>query len=167
MFFAVDHHAVQSIIIEDSVVDTFRCRTLVIDLFISVRTAGNRCVKPDVPIRFCLNDTSILRRRAAVFAFDSVVFSKGAAPHKIVLRSVIAIGEHAEPFLTDGRAVFIDLDGIRNRFWTAAVMVKIDKSPDIAVLKQRVGRKIIHSGIKAHVCDCKGGHMFFQFMESG
>lgn len=69
VFLCMDHHAVQAIIIEDPVVDPFRCRALVIDFFVGVRAAGDFRIKPDIPFRPGLNDTAIFGRSTAVPAF--------------------------------------------------------------------------------------------------
>lgn len=41
MIFAVYHHAVQPVIIQDAVVDPLGCRTLAVDSLISLCAAGN------------------------------------------------------------------------------------------------------------------------------
>lgn len=48
--FSVNHEAMQTIIIENPVVDTFRSSSLVIDFFISIRTTRHICIKTNIPI---------------------------------------------------------------------------------------------------------------------
>lgn len=99
MFFCMDHHAVQTVVIQDAVVDPFRGGALVINFLISVRAAGDIGIKPDVPFGPGLNDSPISGICAAVFAFGAVVFPIGAAPHEVTAGFVITIGLHAEVFL--------------------------------------------------------------------
>ena len=40
MLFCMDHHPVQPVIVQDAVVDPLGCRTLAVDSFISLCTAG-------------------------------------------------------------------------------------------------------------------------------
>ena len=91
---------VQTVIIEDAVVDTFRGGALVIDLLISICAAGDIGVKPDIPFGPGLDDPAIFGIRAAVFTFGTVIFPIRAAPHEVTAGSVIAIWFHAQFFLT-------------------------------------------------------------------
>ena len=99
MLFCMDHHPVQPVIVQDAVVDPFRCGTLVINLLISVCAAGDFCIKPDIPFRSGFNDSPIFGIRTAVPVFGAVVFPIGASPHEIAAGTVITIGLHAEFFL--------------------------------------------------------------------
>ena len=166
MLFCVDEHAVQAIAVEDTVIDTLRGSPLVIDLLISICAAWDFRIKPDVPFRPGLNDPPIFGSRAAVSAFGAVFFSVRAAPHEVTGGSVITIGLHAQLFLTQGSAVFVDRDGIRDRFWAAAFIVQVDKGPYPPALKKAVGGIIVHCGVQADVFNGNSRHMFFQFMES-
>ena len=49
MLFRMYEHAVQAVIIEDAVVDTFRGGALLIDIHIGICATGDIGVKPDVP----------------------------------------------------------------------------------------------------------------------
>ncbi len=55
----MDEHAVQPVIIQDTVVDTFCGSALVIDFLISVRDTWDFGVKPDVPFGSGLDDPSV------------------------------------------------------------------------------------------------------------
>lgn len=110
----MNHEAMQAVIIEDPVVDAFRSGSLVIDLFISFRATRHICIKTDIPIRSCFYNTAIFNGGTAVFAFANMLFSKGTPPHKIALCFIIAIWNHAPSFLTDGCAIFSNLDCVRN-----------------------------------------------------
>lgn len=63
MLLCVYEHAVQSVIIEDAVVDTFRGGALFINFFISVRAAEDISVKADIPIGPGLDDPPIFGSR--------------------------------------------------------------------------------------------------------
>ena len=166
MFFCVDEHAVQAIVVEDTVIDTLRGSPLVIDLLIGICATGDFRIKPDVPFKPDHNDPHIFGRRAAVSVFGAVFFSVRAAPHEVASGSVITIGLHVQLFLTQGRAVFVDCDGIRDCFGAAAFIVQVDKGPYPSALKKAVGGIIVHCGAQADVFNGKSRHMFFQFMES-
>ena len=99
MFLCVYEHAVQAVIIEDAVIDTFRGGALVINLLISICAAGDIGVKPDIPFGPGLDDSPIFGIRAAVFAFGTVIFPIGAAPHEVTAGLLITIGFHAQIFL--------------------------------------------------------------------
>lgn len=59
MPFRMDFQPVQAIIIEDPVIDAFRCGTLVINLFIGIRATGDIRVKADIPFRPGFYDPAI------------------------------------------------------------------------------------------------------------
>lgn len=99
MLLCVYEHAVQAVIIEDAVVNTFRSSALFIDLLISICAAGDIGVKPDIPFGPCLDDPPISGIRAAVSASGAVLLPIGAAPHEVTAGFVIAIGLHAQVFL--------------------------------------------------------------------
>ena len=100
MFLRVYEHTVQAVIIEDAVVDAFRGGTLFIDILISICAAGDIRVEPDIPFGPGLDDSPVFGIRAAVFAFGTVIFPIGTAPHEVTAGIVIAIGLHAQIFLT-------------------------------------------------------------------
>ena len=100
MFLCMYEHAMQTVTIEDAVIDTFRGGALVINLLISICAAGDIGVKPDIPFGPGLDDPAIFGIRAAVFTFGTVFFPIGAAPHEVTAGFVIAIGFHAQVFLT-------------------------------------------------------------------
>ena len=80
MFLCMYEHAVQAVIIEDAVVNTFRGGALLIDLLISICATGNIGVKPDIPIGPGLDDPPIFGIRAGVFTFGTMFFPIGV-PH--------------------------------------------------------------------------------------
>ncbi len=94
MFLRMDEHALQAVIVQDAVIDAFRGGALVINLLISVRATWDFGVKPDVPFELGLDDPPISGIRAAVFAFGTVVFAIGAAPHEVSAGFVITVWGH-------------------------------------------------------------------------
>lgn len=166
MFSGMDEHAVQPVIVEDTVIDTFRGGALVIDLFISVRATRDFGVKPDVPFGVGLDDHPVPGICAAVFAFGAVVFAIRAAPDEVPTGFVITVWSHAQFFLTERSSVFVNGDGVRDGFRPPAFIIQVDKSPDLFSFQQTVSRVIIHGGVQAHVFNGNSRHMFFQFMES-
>ena len=166
MLFCMDHHAVQAIIIQDPVVDPLRCRPLVINPFISFCPAWDLCVQADIPFRPGLDDPAVFRRSTAVFTFCTMVFPERAPPHEVAAGLVIAVWDHAFLLLTDGGSVPVNGYGIRNRLRSPALIVQVDKRPDVPAFQETVSRVIVHGGVEADIFDGKSGHMFFQFMES-
>ena len=65
MLLCVYEHAVQAVIIEDAVINTFRGGALVINLLISIWATGDIGVKPNVPFGPGLDDP-------AIFGIESV-----------------------------------------------------------------------------------------------
>ena len=100
MLLCVYEHAVQAVIIEDAVVDTFRGGALIINLLISICAAGDVGVKPDIPFGPGLDDSPIFGIGAGVFTFGTVIFPIGAAPHEVTAGFVITVRLHAQFFLT-------------------------------------------------------------------
>ena len=166
VLFCMDHHAVQAIIVQDSVVDSFRCRTLAVNLFIGFCPARDICVQTDIPFKPGLDDPAIFGRSTAVFTCYAMFFPKRTPPHKVATGFVIAIGDHALPLLADRSPVLVNGYGIRNRLGPPAFIVQVDKGPDVPAFQEAVSRVIVHDGVEAQILDRKGGHMFFQFMES-
>ncbi len=100
MLLCVYEHTVQSVIIEDAVVDTFRGGALIINLLISICAAGDVGVKPDIPFGPGFDDSPIFGIGAGVFTFGTVIFPIGAAPHEVTAGFVITVRLHAQFFLT-------------------------------------------------------------------
>ena len=100
MLLCVYEHVVQAVIIEDTVVNTFRGSALLIDFLIGICATGDISVEPDIPFGPGLDDPPIFGIRAAVPAFGAVFFPIGAAPHEVTAGAVITIGLHAQLFLT-------------------------------------------------------------------
>ena len=100
MLLCVYEHTVQSVIIEDAVVDAFRGGALIINLLISICAAGDVGVKPDIPFGPGLDDSPIFGIGAGVFTFGTVIFPIGAAPHEVTAGFVITVRLHAQFFLT-------------------------------------------------------------------
>ena len=99
MLLCVYEHAVQAVIIEDAVVNTFRGGALLIDLLIGICATGDTGVKPDIPVGPSLDDSPIFGIRAGVFTFGTMFFPVGAAPHEVTAGFVITIRLHAQLFL--------------------------------------------------------------------
>lgn len=57
--FSVNHEAMQTIIIENPVVNAFRRSSLVIDFFISWRATWHIRIKTNIPIGSCFYDSTI------------------------------------------------------------------------------------------------------------
>lgn len=137
MLLCVYEHAVQAVIIEDAVVDTLRGGALFIDFLISIRAVRDVSVKPDIPLRPCLDDPSVSGTRAVVLAFGTVFLPIGTAPHEVTAGLVITIGLHAQFFLAQWGSVFVNSDGIRDCLWLAAFVVEVDECPYLPFFRRR------------------------------
>lgn len=100
MLLSVYEHAVQAVIVEDTVVDTFRGGALLIDVLIDICAPGDIGVEPDISFGPGLDNSPIFGIRTAVLTFGTVLFPIRAAPHEITGGFVITIGLHAKVFLT-------------------------------------------------------------------
>jgi len=96
MLLCVYEHTVKVVIIEDTVVDTFRGGALLIDISISICTTGHIAVKADILFGSGLDVPPIFGIHAVVFAYGTVSFSIWATAHEITAGTVITIGLHAE-----------------------------------------------------------------------
>lgn len=77
MLFCMDHKAVQAIIIQDPVVDPFRCRTLVINLFIGFCSTWDIGVQTDIPFGSGLDDLAYLEEVQLFLHLPQWSFPKG------------------------------------------------------------------------------------------
>ncbi len=166
VFFRMDHHAVQAIIVEDPGVDPFRCGTLAVDFFIGVRAARDIGVQVHVPFEPGLDDPAVFRRSTAVFTFGTMVFSKRTPPHEVAAGLVIAVGGHVQFFLAEGRPILVNGYRVRDYLGPPAFIVEVDKCPDLPVFQEAVSGVVVHGGVEAYVLGRECGHMLFQFMES-
>lgn len=137
-------HALQAIVIENAIVDTFCSGALFVDLLISICATGNIGVKTDIPFGPSLDDPAISGVHAAVFAFGTVPFPIGAAPHEITAGTVVTIGLHAQFFLAQRCAILVNGDGIRNCFWPSAFVVQVNKCMYPSAFKDTVGGVVVH-----------------------
>lgn len=149
MLLRVYKHAVQTIIIQDTVIDTFCCGTLLIYIFIGLCTSRDIRIEPDVPLGSGLNDASIFGRGAAAFTFGLMVFSIRTAPHlasNVPFGAVIiSVWDHKEPSSADRSAVFINADVVMDRFGMSAFAVEVDQGTYIPNFEETVSGKIVHS----------------------
>ena len=74
MLLRVYEHAVQAVIIKDTVVDAFRGGALFIDLPVGICATGDIGVKPDIPVGPGLDDPSIFGIRAGVLHLEQCSF---------------------------------------------------------------------------------------------
>lgn len=59
MFFCMDTHGMQLVVIQYPIIDSFGCSPVIIDLFPFSGSPWNWCVKADVPVSFCMNGSAI------------------------------------------------------------------------------------------------------------
>ena len=59
MFFCMDAHGMQPVVIQYPVIDPFRCSPVIIDFFPFSGSAWNWCIKADVPVGFRMDGSAI------------------------------------------------------------------------------------------------------------
>ncbi len=162
----MDHHAVQPIIIQDTVIDPFRSGALVVNLLICNCTTWNCCIKADIPVRFCLYNPSIGRRRALVVTVVHFSHDERAAPHELSAGFVITVWNHAVSFAADRSAIFINGNGIGDRLRMPGFGIQVNEGAYTVLFEQPVGWIVVHGRIKAHVPGMEAGKMLLKLMES-
>ena len=60
-FYSMEHHVVKPVIVKDTIIDPFGTGTLSVYLFVLLSAPSYRCIEPDVPFRFCIDNTAICR----------------------------------------------------------------------------------------------------------
>jgi len=153
----VNNHGMQSIIVQDTVIDPLGTGAVPVDLPIKGGSAGNRRVQPDIPVWFGVDDPAIRRVRAGTGAGIASTDSDGAAPFRSAAGPAIAPEYHAAAGLTDRGAVGIDLQLCRQGSRTSAILVEVNKRPDLIMEKKLISRVIVMSGIKTEVTDRNAG----------
>ena len=72
-WFSMEYHPVETIIIQDAVVDELRSGTLVIDFFIFFRAAWDFCIRADAPFGFRFYDAAIFGLGTVTAAFIGIL----------------------------------------------------------------------------------------------
>lgn len=165
MLFSVDFQQMQTVVIQDSVIDTFGSCALLIDLFIGIRSVGHICVNADVPFEFSFYDSPVSRRRTVLPAFGCMLFPVRTAPHQAASGFVKTIRDHSFAGGTDRRPIFIDGNVIVDRFGMSASIIKVNKCPYVSFPEQSVSRQVVHGGVETYILYGKGRHVLFQLME--
>ena len=153
----MNNQGMKSIIVKNTVIDTLGTGAVPVDLPIESSSAGNWRVQPDIPVGFGVDDPAIRRVRAGTGAGVASADSDGAAPFRSVSGPAIAPEYHAAAGLTDRGAVGIDLQLCRQGSRTSAILVEVNKRPDLIMEKKLISRVIVMSGIKTEVTDRNAG----------
>ena len=135
----MNNHGMQSIIVQNTVIDPFGTSAVPVDLPIESGSTGDWRVQPDIPVWFGVDDPAIRRVRAGTGA------------------GVASAEYHAAAGLTDRGAVGIDLQLCRQGSRTSAILVEVNKRPDLIMEKKLISRVIVMSGIKTEVTDRNAG----------
>lgn len=88
-----------------------------------------------------------------MFTFIRMIFSIRAAPHEVPFAFFLSIWEHGKPGIAQRGTVFVNADGIMDRFRASAFAVEVNKGAYATCLEETVSGHVIHSGIKAHIFD--------------
>ncbi len=151
----MDAHIMEMVVIEHPVVHSFARSTVVINLLILIGSAWNRRVKPDIPVRFGVDAAAIRRGRTFVLAGTDSDFAagKGTSPFAGMLLFTISPVDHAQAGHTQGSAVTINGDGVRNGVRPSPVTVEVNKRPDLPFLAEPIGGIVVMGGVQADIPD--------------
>ena len=147
----------QSIIVQNTVIDPLGTGAVLVDLPIESSSAGNWRVQPDIPVGFGVDDPAIRRVRAGTGAGIASADSNRAAPFRSVAAPAIAPEYHAAAGLTDRSAIGVDFLFFLKGSRTSAVLVEVNQRPDLIMEKKLISRVIVMSGIKTEVTDRNAG----------
>ena len=107
MFFCMNPHGVQSVIIQNAVIDSLCTGTVFVDFLPLFGASWGRCIKAEVPVGLHMYSPAI--RRFGTNARAGVNFSHdvGATVLGAVLTFVIAPADHPVSGLADGSTILI------------------------------------------------------------
>lgn len=151
--FAADLHIVQVIVVENPVIDSFGRGSGLVYFLPFFRPAWNGREETDIPIRFCVDDSSIFGRGAGLFkgARFYGATSGGATPFETGTAFTKAVINH----LLHARAEWNPVFCKRNRWWECLwmppVRVKVNKWDNSPCLTQFIGWIIVICGIQTKV----------------
>ena len=97
-FSGVDAHAMQMVIIQYPVINPFAGSTVVVDSLIFLRPSGDRGIKPNIPVWFCVDTAAIGRWGTFLFTRAGTHFAtgKGTAPFAGMFLFTVAPVDHTE-----------------------------------------------------------------------
>ena len=163
-FLGMDPHAVQMIIVKYPVIYPFTGSTVVVNLLIFLGASGHRGIEPDIPVGFCVDAAAIGGWGAFLFAMAGIGLAagKGTAPFAGMLLFTIAPVDHAQACHTQGSAVFVNGDRIRDRRGPAAIFIEVNKRADLPLLAEPVGGIVVMGRVQTEVTD---GDVWVQGLE--
>lgn len=165
MLFRVDYHGVKPVMVQNPIIDPFRAGAVIIGAFPFFCAPGYRSIQPDVPFVLCMNGSAIRRIRAGTGAGRNLSQGVRAAPLNGMFGTVVTPADHAVPLLTDGSAVLVNADRIRNGRRSAPAGIQVNKGRDAPLLKELISWIIIIGRIKADTANGNIWCMFTQLME--
>lgn len=153
--FGMDAHVVQMVVVKNPVIDPFAGSPVVVNLLICLSASGHRGIEPDVPVRLCVDTSSIGRRRTFLLAGAGFGFpaGKGTAPFAGMLLFTIAPVDHTQACHAKGSAVTVNGNRIRDGRRPAAVFIEVDEVSDLPLLAEPIGRIVVMGGVQADVPD--------------
>ncbi len=154
-FSGVDAHIMKMVIIEYPVIDPFAGSAVIINLFIFLRAAWNRRIKPDVPFRFGVDASAVSRGRAFRLAGAGIFFAtgKGAAPFTGMFLPAVSPVGHTETGHAQRGAVSVNGDGAGDGIRASPVIIEVDKGAYLPVLAQPVSSIVVMGGVQADIPD--------------
>lgn len=148
-------HIMQVVIIKNPIIYPFTCSTVIVYILIFIRTSGNRSIEPDVPVRFCVNTTTIRRCRAFLFAGTGRRFAAGkrAAPFAGMFLFTVPPVDHAEPGHAQWCSISVNGYGVRDGTRAPPVRVEVNKRADVPFLTKLIGGIVVMCRVQAEVPD--------------
>ena len=155
MLFGVYPHGMKSVIIQNTVVDSFCAGTVFVDFLPLFGSPWDRCVEAEVPVGLHMYGSSIGRLGADAWAGINLSHDVGAAVLGAMLASVIAPADHSVSGLADGSAVLVGGDPVRYGLRPPAGCVQVDKGQDAPFVQELICRVVVVGGIQTKRFDGK------------
>ena len=155
MLFGVYPHGMQSVIIQNAVVDSFCAGTVFVDFFPLFGSPWNRCIKAGVPVGLHMYSPSVRRFGTNARAGVNPSHDVGAAVLGAMLAFVIAPADHPVSGLTDGSAILVGGDLVRYGLRPPAGCIQVDKGLDVPFVQKLICRIVVIGGIQTKRLDGK------------
>ena len=131
MLFGVYPHGMKSVIIQNTVVDSFCAGTVFVDFLPLFGSPWDRCVEAGVPAGLHMYGSSIRRFGTDARAGIDLSHDVGATVLGAVLAFVIAPADHPVSGLADGSAILVGGDLVRYGLRPPAGCIQVDKGLDV------------------------------------
>ena len=153
MILSPDLQMLQTIIIEDTVVDPFTGSTLAVGFFIKVGIPGDTGMETQVGMVFDINSPAITALGTFLFigaGINPAAFQR-AAIFMGLFYWIVSPWTHFVPCPAQRMPLFIESNVIRCVFGGCCPSIDINEGIDIPMLQQFIGRDIVMGGVQTDV----------------